>query len=181
VAHRLTAVTSALGLGLAAALVARLAGALPAQSTPQRIYTVGQVVAGALQHPKLWDGRRVRVRAIASISLQSVAQGGLQNTQSTPQILLSAVPDARAAPDRLGGMIRVIAEREDGVLTLLRRVPLLNTELQPPQRISTTQAGVYQLRLNLADRDCNFSPCIDAVLYDAAPLPDQSNFVVPGF
>jgi hypothetical protein len=138
------------------------------------------VVAGAFQHPKLWDGRLVRVRAIASVSLQSVAQGGLQNTQSTPQILLTAVPGAPAAPDGLGGMIRVIFEREEGVLTLLRKVPLLDTELPPPQRISMTQAGVYQLRLDLADRDCNFSPCIDAILDDAAPLPDPSTYVDPG-
>lgn len=52
--------------------------------------------------------------------------------------------------------------------------------LTQAQRISPTQAAVYQLRLDLADRGCNFSPCVAAILDNAAKLPDLSTYAVPG-
>jgi hypothetical protein len=165
---------TATGLVLACALVALLLWAFAHRPASGPVYTVAQVVNGAIHHPNDWDGRYVRVRAIASVSLLTILQGRTQHTQANPQILLSPIPDARSAAVGLDGMIQVLTGREDGLLSFLRRLPVIGGTMPPPQRVSMTHAATYLLQVHLAARGCNFSPCVAAILVDAAPGADPS-------
>ena len=139
-----------------------------------------QLVDGALRRPRDWNGRIVRVRANASVSLLTVFQGGAQHARAAPQILLFPVPDPRRSLTAQDGTIRVSIGREDGVLALLRHVPLLGSVASPPQRVSMTHAGTYRIQIQPTSQGCNFSPCISAVLVDAAPVTDPTTGLLPG-
>jgi hypothetical protein len=138
------------------------------------IYTVAQIVTGATLHPSDWDGRVVRVRALASLSLQTVFRGGALQGRPVPQVLLVSVPDGRPGIRGQDGMIQLLITHEDGVLGLLRRLPFLGAAVPPPQVVSMTHSETYQIQLQLASRNCNFSPCIAATLPDAAPVSYHS-------
>ena len=170
--RRMPMLLAAASVALVAALVTLPTWAIGHRPGP--IYTVSQVVNGALLHPKEWDGRMVQVHAIASVSLLTVFQGGAQQTRAIPQILLFPLPDPRRSLMAQDGMIRLLAGREDSVLALLRHVPLIGGMAPHPQRVSVTHAAIYQIRIHLASQGCNFSPCIAAVLVDAASVADPA-------
>ena len=164
----------AAAVALAVALAAVPAWAIAHRPDPGPVYTVTQVVDGALRHPGTWEGRIVRVRADASVSLLTVFRGGTQGARAVPQILLLPVPDPRHPRMAQDGTIRVLAGHEDGVLALLRRVPLIGAAASRPQRVSLTRAATYRIRLQPASSSCNFPPCVAAVLVDAAPATDPT-------
>ena len=170
----------AAGVALALLLVALPAWAVAHRPDPGPVYTVTQLVDGALRRPSDWDGRIVRVRADASVSLLTVFHGGAQHARPAPQILLFPVPDPRRSLSAQDGTIRVRIAREDSVLALLRRVPLLGSVASPPQRVSMTHSGTYRIQIQPASPGCNFSPCIEAVLVDAAPATDPTTGPLPG-
>lgn len=173
-ARRIRPLLAAAGVVLAAALVGLPAWAVAHRPDPGSLYTVTQVVDGTLRHPKEWEGRTVRVQANASVSLQTVFRSGAQGARSTPQILLFPPPDPRHPSLLQDGTIRVLIGREDGVLALLRRVPLIGGAASAPQRVSLTHPGTYRIRVQSATEGCNFSPCITALLVDAASVKDPT-------
>jgi len=171
---RIPRLLPAAGVALALLLVALPAWAVAHRPDPGPLYTVTQLVDGALRHPRDWNGRIVRVRANASVSLLTVFQGGAPHARAALQTLLLPVPDPRHPLVAQDGTIRVLVGRKDGVLALLRRVPLLGSVASPPQRVSMTHAGTYRIQIQAATQGCNFSPCIEAVLVDAAPVADPT-------
>lgn|GEM_PF-1510440 len=178
--RRVPRLLPAAGLALAVALVALPAWAVAHRPDPGPVYAVTQLVDSALRHPKDWNGRTVRVHANASVSLLTVFQGGAPHTRAALQTLLLPAPDPRHPLVAQDGTIRVLAGREDGVLALLRRVPLLGSVASPPQRVSMTQAGIYRIQIQPTSQGCNFSPCIEAVLVDASPVADPTTGLLPG-
>ena len=144
------------------------------------LHKVTQLVDGAVRHPRDWNGRIVRVRANASVSLLTPFQGGAPHARAAPQTLLLPVPDPRHPLAAQDGTIRVLVGREDGVLALLRRVPLLGSVAAPPQRVSMTHAGTYRIQIQPTSQGCNYSPCIEAVLVDAAPATNPTTDLLPG-
>lgn len=179
VASRASRLLTGLGLVLAVALVALPAWAFARPRPPAPLYTVEQVVNGAMQHPRAWDSRLVRVQAIASLSQVAGFQGGVQRTHDTTQILLSSVPDPRAGAMGQDGMIYLLSGHEDHMVALLRRVPFIGAAVPPPQRVSLTHAATYLLQVHLAAHGCNFSPCVAAILVGAAPSADPAAYTLP--
>jgi hypothetical protein len=158
----------------ALAVVGLLEWSLARRPATGSVYSVTQIVNGAMLHPKDWDGRVVWVRALASVSLQTIFQAGSQTGHPTLQILFSPIPARWSTRWREDGMIQVLPGHEDRLLALLRRLPLIGAVAPLPQQVSMTHAATYQIRMHLASHSCNFSPCVTAALMDAAPLADPT-------
>jgi hypothetical protein len=121
--------------------------------TPDRSYTVAEVVAGLAQQPRLWEGRTVWVRATVIDLRQQFPSAPTTWVILTPPLpslspsMTLAERFIEADSTRPGAMLVLQTRAPDTALSLLRQVPILGRLVPPPQRGSTFSSGVYQVHL----------------------------------
>ncbi len=147
----------AVGLLLAALLVAGSVAALLPEGTGQPTYTVAEVTTGLRQHPRQWVGRTVAVRGVA-IALYMVGSTGTGRVPASSwwSLMLDPVPHIGQRIGRATAVGQVRLNAPGMVPTLLLR----GTAQPAPTLLDRARRFVAQLAAHLgpARRTNTYNP-----------------------
>lgn len=134
------------GVALAAAVL--FIGATHIFAPPDTVYTVTQVRTGMVHRPRLWLGRTVLVRALASPL-------GTSCPPSIPSCTNVVLADSNPILANTPTLV-AIAARPDQLRSMLRRVPLVDRMIPDPQQVDWGEFRTYRIYLSAQ----SFTPCI---------------------
>jgi hypothetical protein len=124
------------------------------------VYSVATLQAGLARQPGVWLGRPVRVRGIVALCLSSDGQSDPPYCHGSTYLM-----DASEA----SWVLPLAWGRQDSVLAVLRRVPLLSGLLPALQAVRWEEVATYRVELRtMPGEPCGTAACYEAVLLDAA-------------
>jgi len=120
-------------------------------ATPSAVYTVAQARAGMIRQPRSWVGRTVLVRARAFPL-------GANCPPSIPWCTNVVLTDGDSLLSTTPTLVTMAAgpARPDPLVSLLRRVPLVDRLIAQPQQVDWSHVATYRVHLSTQ----SFSPCI---------------------
>jgi hypothetical protein len=119
-------------------------------AAPSTVYTVAQARTGMMRRPRSWVGRTVLVRARAFPL-------GANCPPSIPWCTNVVLADGDALLST-STLVAIAAgpTRPDPLVSLLRRVPLVDRMIRQPQQVDWSHVATYRVHLSAQ----SFSPCI---------------------
>jgi hypothetical protein len=148
-----------LGLVLTTSLSVAIIFAIRSAEGP--VCSVATLQAGLAHQPRVWLGWPVRVRGIAALCLSSDGPSDPPYCHGSTYLM-----DAGGTT----GVLPLAWGRQDRVLAVLRRVPLLSRLLPALQAVRLEEIATYRVELRtMPGEPCGTATCYEAVLLDAAP------------
>jgi len=132
-------------------------------TAPSTVYTVAQARAGMMRQPRSWVGRTVLVRARAFPL-------GANCPPSIPWCTNVVLADGDALLST-STLVAIAAgpTRPDPLVSLLRRVPLVDRMIRQPQQVDWSHVATYRVHLSVQSFSPCIAPCINVQLEGIAP------------
>jgi hypothetical protein len=159
----------AAGVVLVGVLGFRLHGEIPGLDSP--VYPLAQVEAGLRQHPAVWVGKAVRVRARLSVLAAPCAMmlGGCGLAPARYYALDAGVAGSIRAPRDTVPPLVLDVGAEDPFYAGLQHIPVLGDLAPRPPRVQAVGVMLVRLEPSSSRLACGVNLCYHAVLLGPPP------------